>query len=198
MKIGKVDVGLYLKRERIRKGITAIQIANHLGVSSPGYHKMENGAITIKDEYIDKICEFLGINKEEMYKELNDPHTVKEFNELIKISKEIGEFFNETKFKTTLSDLFSIIQNTLKDKNEEIKEMQKLFLMIEEQFKNMGNLVIEIRKSYEDILKEKDQTVKANEKAITAKDETISVLKSLIASYSHIERQINKENDKKN
>lgn len=59
-----------LKEIRIKKGISQIHVAKKIGYSQQRYNRMENGISKLDANLLPGIAEALGIDPEELFKEL--------------------------------------------------------------------------------------------------------------------------------
>lgn len=97
-----LKLGEQIRKMRIQKNLTIMEMANELDISADDLHSYETGARKIPFEMLKKISEYLGVeighNEGLNYTKKDDESTIQATSRILKITKRWNEEVGETHF----------------------------------------------------------------------------------------------------
>lgn len=110
-------IGQKIRQFRKQRGMSQEQVADYLSITQSTYSRIENGESRTWSEYLDKLCEVLEIEPEELFK------TDKLINNNIETNNGVGY----AEVANILSEkLISQMEERIQEKNIEIAELKAL------------------------------------------------------------------------
>lgn len=93
----KVQIGLYINVERLRKMMSQPELANEVNLSKTHISRIENGDVNITITTLLNLCNFLEIEMTKIFIKISDSERTALESELLKLEK---EFKNQNKRKS--------------------------------------------------------------------------------------------------